>query len=1331
MFFRTTCLGCKCGCASKPWPREKGPKTVNTMIQPSAGTSTSSFKTATTDKAHGAMPDGGFIKLIDDDGQEAGKFYIGASGFLRDDAYEVIIQLRKKESTKTENDKEKSLENNVKEKEVVHTIQDMNEGNTLPVNKTDTIIVEETTKKPNIIEKEDVLQSDIETPRNPPKATLHTNIFNESISKVPVEEEQDSSLGVTSISSNDNVLNKEQTKKFADKGVHTPFQLSYAIPDHVPKTDQVHRPATSTYTQTTLDSPNLRPVFIHMSSSTSTAYMSPPEMVLPNILRQDRGFKGEKLTFSDRNPNERCENEKCTRKRCRCHRSKSSGSCRNINSFNKILFPPPNTARNDDDNSDTYDNESEQPIRESRSKKSHRSHHRPGSSGINQCKNHRKKHNIAMNRPSRNIVMRINSGTTSFKNRVNPNSVINKPDLNPTIKNYVNKLLQLNRQGIKAIEVANQECSSVSTPGSSIIEVPRNLKEKKSNIDNKISLEQMKNILKQQILEEYVKESTVNTSAQTLYNNNSRTNLNKLAKKRSVHKVKSLNISKRVLKTKKSQVETKCSFRSTKTNPSTSSPSSMREVKRNNKPEFIPNKPKPRSKSSPTPRQYHNFEQRPKNISSDISDSNSYLKTTKKFVGTKCNSDDSVNHKTHQPQVTSRKNKGFCLPFQKATATSPDSEMDFGQHRDEAAMNHSTQTSQDLDTEINLMKLAENKLQNMEKIADLTEKCTKRLSNLARVLEEVRKNKTLAYSQISTSDTASTSDSELRSNKNANANNTAKISHLPVINVQDKSEHGLSTTLSSDQEKEVKLSDSSEYVPFLTNIPKPAEFKYHTPHMAAVSDNTKSNPLANSNIESTASRRREKPPPALSRIHLKHGQDVVPHELSTVVEVDSPMSLKLKNKSSTNAKCDDTDMSCKTNNDYKEQKEIDKNITTSTNTEHQANPDLLKSNTSIPKQQNKMSSTDTSDDSKSQMMDLKQFNELMLKPFISIQEFAKQCGDIGALDDGSNLEDVPKDDGINDELSSLHSDGSLPDVIAELLKRNVITEPFKFDTVSNVNSTTVSSESTLSVLALSKVRKDKKKSSVAFQNKGAIGNGSETSDSLSISSNPDLENAFKKLGMGWASSTLKKTKERLALSSSSNTSSSSLSQFKLKCLNEQDIPVLVSDSVLSTTTTKPSSKKQQEKRSADTSKNAEQQTSFMNSMTVKEFLTNELAKKITFTNKSNRNDTEDEFVSLFETKMPEEMKHMLQSVREESSHSPQNNRARTSTPVQLFKSMTYHSSSSSNKSNGLFSNADDLSSVKVTSNSIRYHSTSDKDDLTIPNCSLKMRKGASDCSKSE
>ncbi|KAI8430167.1 hypothetical protein MSG28_000539 [Choristoneura fumiferana] len=401
--------------------------------------------------------------------------------------------------------------------------------------------------------------------------------------------------------------------------------------------------------------------------------------------------------------------------------------------------------------------------------------------------------------------------------------------------------------------------------------------------------------------------------------------------------------------------------------------------------------------------------------------------------------------------------------------------------------------------------------------SDLTEKCTKRLSNLAKVLEEVRKNKSLAYSQISTSDST---DSDQKSDQAIiAANPEQQLPNLPV--------HVTGKNL------------EAAYESLLFGIPKPGyiESPLNTDSENEFSNNNNNEatpitpPLITTNVEyrnNNHPKYRTKPPPALLRMHLKRPEEnVVPHELSTVIEVDSPLSVKLKNQSS------NADNASQSNKHLTETRAEEKNDNLFADKEFQ-----------IPL--------------------------------------------------------APSDSG-----------------------------------------------------------------------------------------------------------------------------------FKIKSSNKQDMPTIVTDSVSSVPNL---SNKPIPERHSDTSKNAQQQTSLTNSMTVKEFLNKELAKKITFTNKTVRNDSHAEFVSLIETKIPDELKNSLHTIIGEisgdSEPSANNNRARTSTPVQIFKSPTYHSSSSSNISNGLFSNADDLSSVKLTSTSMRYHSASEKDELTIPNFSLKMRKGVSDCTLS-
>ncbi|KAJ8734977.1 hypothetical protein PYW08_014227 [Mythimna loreyi] len=1291
------------------WPSvSKKRMTTPPPARPSSvAPSTTSFTTAPYDKDN--TSEGGYIKLLNETGQAAGKFIIDSSGLLNNNAYEVVIQLRKKDKTQ-ETINMKISDDDALLKQNIQSERQMNDSSksNRPVSyEADVNNVQPTSDGDACQVLSDRGHKDKQPTKIPPQPEITTintmieepNIISDNKEKRHIETNTERR--------GDFVQSSEKQKNTCDKGIST--CLSEEI-----KVDQLPRRSTTTCTQTTLSSPVHRPVFFHMSSSTSTAYMSPPEMILPNFLRHDCPTTEDDIydpihtieligkeyreEFGD------CMCRKCMyAKKMEANKLNVPTNCSKKKHENLKKFTPPNNTNNTPERHQAHDVLKERNVlckstAKQNAKCTHSNRRKVDHKG--NCHRNRKLSAESF-RSTRNINTLPGIDLPSRKNKYKcTNSYRDKkPDqsrLNPIIRDYVNKLLALNRQGLKAVEVADQECSSVGTPGSSIINVPFNVDERKSSSLNTISLEQIKNLLKQKIVEEQLSKKIncpQNSFVNSVCNNsNNKKGLkySRTSRKKPVHKVKSLNISKHFLKQSKSGQE------------KSKKPASQSSAEEKNRAGACHTQTKMRSRSPPTPRQVY------MEPYSRLNDSVSTPKNSARTERIKsCNKADSPKKMKSKPD----------LKRHQATATEStlDSESSGRFNSTDIPVSMSTQTTQnvDINTDTNYMKLAEDKLQNMEKIADLTEKCTRRLSNLARVLEEVRKNKSLAYSQISS---AESTDSQ--SDKPVVSPITFEPKDVPLES-ETKSPEPI-VDKGDSIEKELL---PSEQINVLADIPKPA-FKVpvsNLPLHPKPVEKLDTPQHVFTNTTEVSVKNRPKPPPALSRLSLKHGQEyIIPHELSTVIEVDSPMSIKHKNQSARN----DAKEASNNSNRSSEDKTVDDSRKSDDGKESAVNPDLLQTKSQLSKIY-KFSSTESSDDSKFQMIDLKQFNEIMLEPFISIQEYAKQYN-MEPPDEGSNLDDIHREEAINDDISSLHSDGSLPDVIAELLKRNIITEPFKFDTASNINSTTISSESTLSMLALSKARRGKRKTNIVCQNKENIG---ETSDTLSFSSNPDLENAFKKLGMGWASSTLKKTKERLALSSSSNTSSSSLSQFKTK--KNQEAPALVADSVSSLGNVCKSST--QNKNTVDNSKNAEQQTTFSNSMTVKEFLRNELAKKITFTNKSNVNNTQEEFVSLFETKMPEEMKESSQVNREERSVDSARsgtNRARTSTPVQLFKSLTYRSSSSSNISNGLFSNADDLSSVKMTSNSNKNHSTSDKDDLTIPTFSLRLKKN-SDCSKSD
>ncbi|XP_045542414.1 uncharacterized protein LOC106712281 isoform X1 [Papilio machaon] len=1221
----------KCQCAMNTNHAEG-----QTIHYPSAATSTTSLKIG-----ENVAPNNGCLKVIDDVCQENGKFYVGTTGYLKDEAYEVVIQLRKKENAK----------DGAQEEKLKNQDEDTNKN----------------TKNINV---------PAQSPA--PEVDINENATRE-VTETHTEEKTSPLTNVTSHKPTDPVSAKTSPQKSKSVGSQDERRENSVYANN-PTTCTVTKHATSTYTQTT-SSPIHKPIFMHMSS-TSTAYMSPPDIIMPKFSKRDYDASYDETYDSIKESHNsmsyknfqtcKCKHHGQRRKKSK-HQSEPVPNSKKLNYQVEDIFTSNNISSAgelSDACCKNYKTTTDSVYSRiccacSKIKTCHK--HKKEAKGTKSC-NHRKSMSVR-DVPNKHVKY---SKTNVSKRKI-------KTPLNPLVKEYVNKLLELNKEGMKAIEIINEECSSVPTPSSSIINDNLNLKGK-SLAEKKISLEQIKNILKEKIINDLKLKDDTNDAelakrANDQANKHSKLHT-KLNKRKQLHKVKSLNISKKVSTTNEPR-------------------NYLHEIQA--------------SKSTTTSSSYK----------TDTSDQPDCL------ISNSCNKTDEK--KSTQPKkiVTGAKDQkptydnivsNGSVPLRCRSDNFPPSSHSENtiknNHQDKLHIppsNTSTQTNVFVSEE-NLVKVAEGKLQNMEKIADLTEKCTKRLSNLAKVLEEVRRNKSLFYSQLTSSD--STSDSEAERNRKKSIEKTLS----PAVIVPEV--HKPSAPI---EEKENKI-DNNTFTPLLSDIPKLINFS--NPLSEADSMITLASSKESLNIENQQ-RPKSKPPPALSRIYFKNDQDhVIPHELSTVLEVDSPMSLKVKSQSRNDINADvisNASVKKVDNTNTEQARKSTLNISPSTSRMECLETDSLKATMSALRKLPKTTDLngDSSDNSKLPMMDMQQFNEIMLKPFISIKEFTKkkniENGDASILDD--HLKSVLT----NDDLSSLHSENSLPDVIAELLKRKIINEPFKFDTASNVNTSTTS-ESSMSLLALSNSNKDKKRTTILHQGKNIV----ETSDTLSISSNPDLENAFQKLGMGWASSTLKKTKERLALSSSSNTSSSSGPQTRSKI---GSIPQSNADYILAlqhvNTTTRRSSKD-------DPSKNLEQQTSLSNSMTVKEFLTNQLAKKILFTNPSSKDLTDQEFISLYETKMPEEMKKIVE--HDQSGNSVGNctsNRARTSTPVQIFRSMTYKSTSSSNTSNGLFSNADDLSSVKVTSNSIRNHSTSDKDDLTIPNYILKVTKGQSDCSKSD
>lgn len=1011
----------------------------------------------------------------------------------------------------------------------------------------------------------------------------------------------------------------------AEKSVSNPAKETNIQDYRSAKIDSAttNKTGISTYTQTTMiSSPAHKPAYFHLSSSTSTTYLSPPEIILPTIIKNNKEENFIKYADKQGTPDNCCQKA-------------------NQKGINEIL-------RNGDLISSSHDdrNDEKNKVKPKKYK----------------CRKHKRK--LSRQGQSSNIKEKVgdlNDLKTYLSNFDLPNDTgghtkSSKFKLSSIIKKYVHEVLKLNKEGMKAVEVATQCCSSVSTPGSSIINVS-------SNIDNngkfnKISLQQIRDIVEQYIAHTYknTKQDIPNNSQYKIsegQKHKGRININRKRKRvQNKHKIKSIYIAKKITHNSKQNNKILSSRSSTSTSNLEENVRNENILEQNLKRSYQKsltknniNKPCEKTEISQICQSTEN-----NNLQKLDKDINDVIKL-KKVVSSK---------EYKKPSAIASEN--YIKSREPETKIGTDGNTDM-----------STQTGKGLEYDQKYLDLEATKIKNMEKIASLTEKCTKRLFNLAKVLEEIRKNKSTTYiSNTDTSQTPEKSDEKLQN-----------VKHI----IQD-------TINSYNKAHETQYSHDK-----ITN-------NYNLISKHALSNHEDQFLEKNTNNECLKSsqegkdliiKTRCKPPTAVSRAYLKINEiEVVPHELSTVPEVDSTISQTPESKSKTN----------NLNGISKLDIAIEKQHTPK-----------------FPQNDLNKEQAHSIDPTKMTFIDLSNIHELAVQPFLSFEDYVKECN-VGTLDEGSNLEDVPKEEILNDEVSSLHSDGSLPDVISELLKRNIISEPFKFDSMSNANSTTISSDSSISMFVLS--RQEKKHYDSKCRKIGNKKKTGDTSDSMSISSNPDLESSFKKVGLRWASSTLKKTKERLALASSSSTSTSSTSlkyHPKNKETPMQNIPALVSDSLSNDLSNIKMAYQSKESRNC-LSQNVEQQTSLTTSMTVKEFLTNELAKKITFTNNSKIDESEQHFTSLCSTKLPIDCINVSEDAVGNRSQDPSQpaSRQRTSTPVQLYKSINYNTNSSSNNnSNGIFSNVDDLSSVKVTSSSLKINSNSDN-ELSIPNYSLRLKK---------
>lgn len=138
---------------------------------------------------------------------------------------------------------------------------------------------------------------------------------------------------------------------------------------------------------------------------------------------------------------------------------------------------------------------------------------------------------------------------------------------------------------------------------------------------------------------------------------------------------------------------------------------------------------------------------------------------------------------------------------------------------------------------------------------------------------------------------------------------------------------------------------------------------------------------------------------------------------------------------------------------------------------------------------------------------------LEVKPFPTFEEYYKKLNS-------------KKDVLVNDaEISSEKNEETLPDVMSELLRRNILQRPFDNDTQNSDVTTTDLQEASQSQIIRTP---ENSNGSVSLLSNSSMEN------STSSSTSQEFKKALHKLGMNWALNTLKKTQKSIAHSSSSS-----------------------------------------------------------------------------------------------------------------------------------------------------------------------------------------------------
>ncbi|XP_077286860.1 uncharacterized protein LOC143911723 [Arctopsyche grandis] len=526
-------------------------------------------------------------------------------------------------------------------------------------------------------------------------------------------------------------------------------------------------------------------------------------------------------------------------------------------------------------------------------------------------------------------------------------------------------------------------------------------------------------------------------------------------------------------------------------------------------------------------------------------------------------------------------------------------------------------------------------LDNVE-LDQLSDECTRRISDLSHKLDQVRREKRAILS--------------------SNASNSSEESSVP---------------------------QNIAFVPMLDGIPKPSNDEDRMTQINSLRDELHCRsqsrdtflpklPEFNSNECQKA-----KPPLVMNNQSMTRNKDIMvtPHELSTIIEVDTPATVR--NYSLNFPNVDASVVSAKLDNlfDFSNK---------GTGREKTPDKQVTPPNLSIPKLEDSVQV------------------EANLNSFISFTDFIRQRRNETKL--GQFVSN-------NDDSSS--SDDSLRAVAVELLKQNLMSKKLKSGYSSSNNSSDNSSISE-AILSNKSLCLEKTKSSFndILKPKYNI-SGVHTLQTSSHSLTPELEKLIQSFGPDWGLATWKKTQEAQILSSSN----SSL-QMLFDKLDNETLGKTV-DGTDNTGTLQDDLNLTDE---LPIKKNFIESTSDLSLYKKLEDLLKVIGKNQQKKQKESRDKIlSDESIkekrAIFKDQVAKSSTSAIDST---NIHSKDKTQHRTSTPVH-FKSSTSSNTrnSSNNGSSGLFNADSDLSSVKNVSNCDK---TVSDDRLSVPNVSLKFGK---------